>query len=78
MRIMREKIKKYLPDILIIVGAWLALQPRIYDYTPRICLKGTACNNYTTDWDKIGIIVILIGIDVLVRRYLITKKRGSD
>jgi hypothetical protein len=72
---MSEKIKKYFPDIIIFIGVWLYLQPEIFKYhKPSLCLKGYPCESYDTDWDKIGIIIILIGVDTLIRRYLKNKK----
>ncbi len=71
---MIEKIKKYLPDIIILIGVWLYLQPEILNYhKPYLCLKGHPCGSYNTDWDKIGIIIILIGVDILIRKYLVKK-----
>ncbi|PIZ76366.1 MAG: hypothetical protein COY04_01405 [Parcubacteria group bacterium CG_4_10_14_0_2_um_filter_7_35_8] len=65
--------KKYLPDIVILIGVWLILQPEIYKSHWKSGGFG-GLHYYNTDWDKMGIIVVLIGIDVLIRKYLISKK----
>lgn len=71
-----KKIINFLPDAIIFIGVWLLLKPEIFKYHhPQICLGGhPSCDYYNIDWDKIGIILILLGIDILVRRFLKRKK----
>lgn len=74
-----KKNIKFLPDIIILIGVWLILQPEIFSYHERVvglCFRGGQCNYdyyYHTDWDKIGIIIVLIGIDILIRKFLSKK-----
>ena len=63
-------IKKYLPDIILLIGVWIfsfnILRPKKYGIN-------TIWSNDYTDYKVFGIILIFIGIDILVRRYLSTK-----
>ena len=72
---MKEKIKKFLPDIIILIGVLLILQPEIFQYHRcNYFLREDSCDFYSTDWDKIGVIIALIGIDILIRKYFISKR----
>jgi len=70
---MNEKIKKYLPDIIIFIGIWLYLDPIYsvshYDFPFRKVISTSS----HVDWTEIGIIIILIGADILIRKYLFSK-----
>jgi hypothetical protein len=73
-----KKIKEYKIEILVLIGSWLVLGPRLFHYSkPNICLNinGSSCSGrYITDWDKIGWLLIIIAILVLIRKYIIKNK----
>lgn len=68
---MKEKIKKYLPDILILIGIW------IFFYVYYFPVSGGGLDvdiefgyNYSNNFKFVGIILITIGIDIAIRKYL--------
>lgn len=69
-----QNLKTYIPDAIIILGIILYLSPEInvYHSDPQFCTSifSSGCPSYNTDWDKLGIILIVIGIDILVRKFL--------
>ncbi len=72
---MQAIIKKFLPDILIFLGVLLILQPSFY-HPSGLCLKGFNCDSF--EWNEIGVLVFLIGVDIIIRRYLSRKDRHVD
>jgi len=76
-------LKKYLIDILLLIGILMILQPSIGE-SYRCCSKQTtigrinSCREYKTcyktDWDDIGKIVIFLAIDITIRKYWISRK----
>jgi len=67
---MKEKIKKYFPDILFLTGTWIlsynllrpaGFVPVVFDYT---------------QYKVLGIMLIALAIDIAIRRYL--SKRNSE
>jgi len=77
----KKIIKKYLPDIIILIGIWLYLKPSIFQYHSAetgICRDVCHPAFYSTHWDKIGIIIILIGVDILIRKYLSSKNERKN
>lgn len=66
-----QALKTYAPDIIIILGVILYLQPEVNRYTPQngFCIEGTESYCYNTDWDKLGMILIIIGVDILIRKF---------
>lgn len=71
-----QALKSYTPDIIIILGVILYLSPEINKYNPEnlFCIQGNQSHCYNTDWDKLGIILIIIGIDILIRKVSKTSK----
>lgn len=69
---MKEKIKKYLPDFIILIGIYMASYNLLRPVTTG-GLEGLLRNintNYHTDGKVLGIMLIAIGIDIAIRRYL--------
>lgn len=65
-----KKIKKFLPDILIIVGIWILSYNLL---RPVVGFGRVIVTDYHTEWKVFGIVLIAIGVDIFVRRYLIKK-----
>jgi len=70
-------IKKYLPDMLMMFGigvlSYNVLRPPT---APKMLLPKLArMSDYHTRWKVAGIILIAIGIDIAIRRYIVYKKR---
>jgi len=73
-----KKIKKYLPDILILIGIW------IFFYVSYFPISGGGLPdinlgyNYSNEFKLIGIILITIGIDIAIRKYLSFKNERRN
>ena len=74
-----SKIKKYLPDALILFGVWLLSYNLLRE---PVTIGGIKLNpsffsnratDYHTEWKVFGILLIALGIDVILRRYLKKK-----
>ena len=73
---MKIKFKSYIPDILIIVGLaifayGIFTPPEEKGGFPSLQLGYT---DYHTEEKVFGVVVIAIGVDLFVRRYLIRRK----
>ena len=74
---MKGKIKKYLPDILILIGIW------IFFYVYYFPVSGGGISiptisfayNYSDEFRFIGIILTTIGIDIAIRSYFSKRKK---
>ena len=71
---MKEKIKKYIPDIIVLVGIWIFFYAIFFPITggglPSIRLG----YDYSNHFKFIGVILITIGVDMIIRKYLSSKK----
>jgi hypothetical protein len=67
-------IKNYLPDILIVLGLWIfsfnILRPKSQSLLPSL---GKISHDYT-NLKVFGILLVVVGIDILIRRYLKVRK----
>jgi hypothetical protein len=70
-----EKIKKYLPDIFILIGIWIFFYVHYFPVSgggsPVIKLG----YNYSDEFKFIGIILTTIGINMIIRRYFSKRKK---
>jgi len=76
-------IKEYLPDIIIIVGVWMfsynVLRPS--EIIGGLDLDLDLFEGYTdhyTEWKVLGIVLIAIGIDIAIRRYISYKNKQKN
>ena len=71
---MKEKIKKYLPDIIIIIGV-LIFSFNVLRPVERkgLVLPPLVYTDYHTEEKVFGIFLIAIGIDFAIRKYLAFK-----
>lgn len=72
-------VKKYLPDIIIIIGAWI-LSYNLFRPSEKkgglgISMPFSTYTDYHTEWKVLGIIILVIGIDIAIRRYIAYKKK---
>jgi hypothetical protein len=83
---MKEKIKKYLADILILGGIWIFFYVFYFpeqfrsggsSITPRIIL-GTPSVDFSNSIKFIAIVLLTIGIDIAIRKYLSFKNKGEN
>jgi len=72
---MKNIIKKYLPDILILAGIW------IFTYVQFFPVKGGGLRlnidlgyNYTNHFKFFGIILLTLGIDIVIRKLIKNNK----
>lgn len=66
-----KKIIKYLPDIIILIGAWI-LSYNIF--RPTAGPYGFSLNNYA-GYKSFGILLIIIGLCMMFRRYIENRKK---
>lgn len=74
-------IKKYLPDIIIIIGIWIfsynvLMPPTKTSILPS--LSPFSHTNYHTNEKVFGILLVVIGTDVAIRRYLNYKNHKNE
>ena len=67
----KEKIKKYLPDILILIGVWIFFY---VTYFPIGEYRIPGSFDYSNNFKFVGIILATIGIDIAIRKYLSSKE----
>lgn len=68
---MKNKIKKYLPDILINLGIWIFFYVKYFPIRKGIILpiKIGLEYDYSNHFKFIGIILITLGINIAIRLY---------
>lgn len=63
-------VKKYYPDIILVIGFWLAS----YNWSkPEIktnLIPYKAKLTYSTEWKILGLVLIIIALDILIRKCL--------
>lgn len=67
-------MKKYVPDILIQLGIWIYTYAILFPITNavgRMELKGYC--NYSNWYKFIAIILVTLGVNVIIRKYLSHK-----
>ena len=67
-------IKKYFPDLIVIIGVWL-LSYGLFSPAESIFSVDLDFTNHHINEKIIGVVLIVIGIDIFIRKYLINKKR---
>ena len=72
---MKEKIKKYLPDILIIIGV-LTLSYNILIPPSGVLSEISLVNRHIKE-KVFGIFLILVGTDMAIRKYLSFKHKNK-
>jgi hypothetical protein len=72
---MKNTIKKYLPDILILSGIW------IFTYVKYFPVKGGGLTlnidlgyNYTNHFKFLGIVLLTLGLDIIIRKLIKNNK----
>jgi hypothetical protein len=63
-------LKKYWIDVLFSIGLWMALDISFFKKGGTGCWGGCAT---ITDWDKIGIFIVIIIIYIKLKKYLTRK-----
>ena len=84
----KKIIKKYLPDILILIGIWVFFYVSyfpvaggsVHSGIPRVNIYNSIDTryDYSNNFKFIGIILITIGIDIVIRRYLSSKNERRN
>ena len=67
---MKKLIIKYLPDIIIVIGVWVLSYNLLRPVTDGLTL--TFVNRHT-EYKMLGIVLITIGIDIIIRKYFNSK-----
>jgi hypothetical protein len=66
---MKKLIIKYLPDMIIITGIWILSYNLLRPETKTGGLPSLDFINHHTGYKVLGIILIAIGIDIVIRKY---------
>lgn len=83
----KKIIKKYLPDILMLIGIWVFFYVSyfpiaggsVHSQIPRINISNIDTRyDYSNIFKFIGIILITIGIDIAIRKYLFFKNEKKN
>jgi hypothetical protein len=83
---MKEKIKKYLADILILGGIWIFLYAFYFPERFRsggssvipVIELGTPSIDFSNNIKFIAIVLVTIGIDIAIRKYLSFKNERKN
>ncbi len=67
---MKKLIIKYLPDIIIAIGVWVLSYNLLRPVTGGLTLNFV---NRHTEYKMLGIVLITIGIDIIIRKYFNSK-----
>ena len=71
-------LRKYLPDVLMLVGSWLLfyyfIKPICGDILDCIWSDQYTGRNYTEE-KMIGFIILTLGLDILIRRFIYFKNK---
>ena len=67
---MKKLIIKYLPDIIIVIGVLVLSYNLLRPVTDGLTL--TFVNRHT-EYKMLGIVLITIGIDIIIRKYFNSK-----
>ena len=70
---MKKLIIKYLPDIIIMAGIWVLSYNLLRPTTKTGGLPSLVFVNQHTGYKVLGIILIAIGIDIVIRKYFNSK-----
>jgi len=78
-KIVIKFIKKYLPDIFILIGIWIFAYNVFFPIANYrsysiVRLKMGTGYDYSDEFKFLGIILFTLGIDIAIRRYLAFKK----
>ena len=81
MKIIFNRLFKYLPDSLVNIGIWIfayymLIPPDITEYgiLPKLPKLSGTLTDYHTDEKMIGVVIITIGFTIAIRRLLEYKK----
>jgi len=83
---MKEKIKKiikclneYIPDILFLIGVWVAsynlLRPPVVSGGLSLPSFTYTHTEYFTEYKVVGIMLVVIALDIAIRRYFAKKNK---
>lgn len=72
---MKQKLKKYLPDIFILLGIWIFFYityfPISRDFPPSVNLGW----DYSNHFKLIAIVILTIGLNITIRKYITYKRK---
>lgn len=68
-------IKKYLPDFLILIGVWIISYGLLLTTKTYYGGRQETFVKPEDKWKILGIMLIAIGIDIIIRRYIVRKKK---
>lgn len=72
---MKKLLPKYLPDIIIITGIWVLSYNLLRPEIRTGGLPSLVFINHHTGYKVLGIVLIAIGIDIVIRKYF--NSRGD-
>ena len=70
---MKKFIIKYVPDVTVLIGIWIYFW--ILSYTLLLPERITIKLYDNTGYKVLGIMLIAVGIDMLIRKYFLYKKQ---
>lgn len=84
----KKIIKRYLPDIFILIGIWVFFYVSyfpiaggsVYSGLPNVNLPGMTDTryDYSNNFKFIGVVLITIGIDIAIRKCLSLKNERKN
>jgi len=66
---MGEKINKYIPDALILIGFWVFIYNIYFPVKTAYIVSGVSSYDYRQEVSFIGLVLISIGLTLAIRRY---------
>lgn len=70
-------MKKYVPDLFIIIGIGILSYNILRGPAKKGGLPSLTSVDYHTEYKVLGILLIVIGVDILIRKYLKDKKEEN-
>lgn len=67
-----KKLKKYWPDLIILIGIGITSYNLLRLPSDPFSINLT---DYHTEWKVLGILLVTLGIDIAIRRYVASKNR---
>jgi len=75
---MIKKIKKYSPDIIILIGTWILFYNILKPPEEIGGLPSLVYTDYHTEWNLFGVILITVGINIAIRRFISYKNKKKS